>query len=71
MGESIYEGKAIMAEKEVVSGVTDFRVEIAGKVFVLEFSGHDVDGNWANAKRIVGDPNALVQAIMKIVQEMT
>lgn len=60
-----------MAKKEVVSGVTDFRVEIADNGFVLEFSGQDVDGDWANAKRIVGDPNALVQAIMKIVQEMT
>ena len=71
MGESIYEGRLIMAKKEVVSGVTDFRVEIADNGFVLEFSGQDVDGDWANAKRIVGDPNALVQAIMKIVQEMT
>lgn len=59
-----------MAKKEVVKGVTDFRVAIADNGFVLEFSGQDVDGDWANAKRIVGDPNALVQAIMKIVQEM-
>ena len=60
-----------MAEKEVVSGVTDFRVEIADKVFVLEFSGHDVDGNWANAKLIVVDHIELTQAIMKIVNEMS
>ena len=60
-----------MAKKEVVKGVTDFRVDIADNGFVLEFGGQDVDGDWANAKRIVGDPNALAQAIMKIVQEMT
>ena len=71
MGESIYEGKAIMAKKEVVKGVTDFRVEIADNGFVLEYSGEDVNGDWANAKRIVGDPNALAQAIMKIVNEMS
>ena len=59
-----------MAKKEVVKGVTDFRVEIADNGFVLEFSGEDINGDWANAKRIVGDPNALVQAIMKIVQEL-
>jgi hypothetical protein len=71
MGKSVYEGRLIMAKKEVVKGVTDFRVEIADNGFVLEFSGEDVNGDWANAKRIVGDPNALAQAIMKIVQEMT
>lgn len=60
-----------MAEKEVVSGVTDFRVEIAGKVFVLEFSGHDVDGNWANAKLIVVDHIELTKQILRIVQELT
>lgn len=71
MGKSVYEGRLVMAKKEVVKGVTDFRVEIADNGFVLEFSGEDANGDWANAKRIVGDPNALVQAIMKIVQEMT
>ena len=58
-------------KKEVVKGVTDFRVEIADNGFVIEFSGEDVNGDWANAKRIVGDPNALTQTIMKIVQDMT
>lgn len=58
-------------KKEVVAGVTDFRVEIADNGFVIEFSGEDSNGDWANAKRIVGDPNALTQTIMKIVQEMT
>jgi len=60
-----------MAKKEVVKGVTDFNVEIADNGFVISYSGEDINGDWANAKRIVGDHNALTQAIIKIVQDMT
>ena len=60
-----------MAKKEVVKGVTDFRVEIADNGFVLEYSGEDVNGDWANAKRVVANASDLGQAIMKIVNEMS
>ena len=71
MGKSVYEGRLVMAKKEVVKGVTDFRVEIADNGFVLEYSGEDVNGDWANAKRVVANANDLGQAIMKIVNEMS
>ena len=60
-----------MARKEVVKGVTDFRVDIVDNGFVIEFSGEDAEGDWASAKRIISDMQELIRVITKINDEMT
>ena len=60
-----------MPKKEVVKGVDSFNVEFADNGFIVSYNGEDDDGDWANAKRIVGDMQELVRVITKINDEMT
>lgn len=59
-----------MAKKEVVKDVSEFTVEMADNGFIVRYSGHDMDGCWADAKRIVADMNGLMGVIQKLVQDM-
>lgn len=60
-----------MAKKEVVSGVESFSVDLADNGFIVSYNGEDSEGDWASAKRIVGDMQELVRVITKINDEMT
>lgn len=58
-----------MAKKknEVVNGVTDFSVSLADNGFIVEYSGHDEDDNWASSKKLMLSVDELIAEIKDIL----
>lgn len=59
-----------MKKKVVVSGVSEFNVEIADNGFIVSYSGEDDTNDWASSKRVVADFDDLGRVIKEIVEKL-